>query len=601
LTGLNLLNVNNYGTEIKIFQMKETNLNQILPILRLNFNQWYEFWLKLFDKNHNFMYLTNTVSQLNMVNNLYNKLSLILYDGYINYNIFSKFRNYLSFKDEINNYINDNPNSIALIYDTDNALEYAKKLNLNISDYKLNSLHFNSLFYLFLLQSIYTDFSTQIKGYTFWKKYTTGVNNVVNKSIVNGSFNYFLEWKSKINIYQNTALGNTYEILPLQINDIYQSTYFTTEQNIMQIFNNLNITNIEQTWVILYSFYKQFTDNSSNIICFDDHFNPNSTTLGLNYNVQNYFDKIYSTLLIDSNLNSNWNNFDDPLYIQPVDLALIYPYLTYKLTDSIVNQQLFIDHNFFVLWRNKITIAYFFRLGENLDNYYSEKNNNNTFQNTYLELNDFHQKKKQLSFYYNINQNRKLKLDNLRVDMNNLFNIDCFYGSINIDIRNLDTNYILPATSYNDVGVVPYKIVNQKLKITDQFVFNYTLNLNVLTINNWNRTIYDVIFVESINGFLQVFDFNFINNKLIINLSNNINLGGGNYITLKMEKNIPIPILDFVPIIDSSNNINYPNINFNTSKYTDISYNLLKNINLPYNKYNLYSVVNKMIFINNIF
>ena len=72
--------------------------------------------------------------------------------------------------------------------------------------------------------------NASLRNITFWKKYTTGVNNVANRSVVIGSFNYFLEWQSKINIYQNTALGNTYEILPLQINDIYQSNYFTTEQ-----------------------------------------------------------------------------------------------------------------------------------------------------------------------------------------------------------------------------------------------------------------------------------------------------------------------------------------------------------------------------------
>ena len=600
LANLNLLGVNNYDIQVNVFQLKESKLNQLLPALRLNFNQWYEFWLKIFNNNQNFIYFTNTVSQLNLINNLYNKFSLILYDGYVNYNIFSKFRDYLNFKDEVQNYTNNDINKIGLIYDTDYSTKYANNLNLSTITCGLNALQFNSLFYLFILQSLYPDFTNQIKGYTFWKKYTTGINNIVNTSVVNGSFNYFLEWKSKLNIYQNTSLGNTYESLPLEINDKYQTNYFGTEKNIIQLFNTLTITNIEQTWCILKTFYNQFVDNSSNIICFDDHFNPNSTTLGLNYNIQNYFDNIYTTLLTNSNLNSSWSNFDDPLYIQPVDLGLIYPYLGYKLTDAVVNEQLFDNYQFFVLWRNKLTIAFFYRLGENLDNYYSEKNDNNTFQNTFLDLNDISQKTKQLSFYYNINQNRKLKLDNIREEMNKIFNTESFYGSININTRDLSSNYIFPANSYQEVGKVSYKIANQNLSVTDQLSCVYTLNSQVLTINNWNKTIYDVIFIETVNGFLQVFNFNFVNNSLIINLPNNLNLGNNNLIILKLTKNILIPILDFVPIIDTSGNVNYPNISFNSATYTDISYNLIQNKNLPYNKYNIYKVTNNIITTNNI-
>jgi hypothetical protein len=132
--------------------------------------------------------------------------------------------------------------------------------------------------------------------------------------------------------------------------------------------------------------------------------------------------------------------------------------------------------------------------------------------------------------------------------------------------------------------------VNQNLSVTDQDSFNFILNSQVLTINNWDRTIYDIIFIQTINGFIQVYDFSFINNSLVIKLPSNINLGENNIITLRLTKNILIPILDFEPIIDVDGNINYPNISFNQSAYTDISYSLVPNKNLPYNKYNLYSI-----------
>jgi hypothetical protein len=104
LAGLNLLGTNNYGIEVASFQLKESSLNQLLPVLRLNFNNWFEFWLKIFDKNDEFIYFTNIVSQLNLVSDLNAKLNLILYDGYINYNVFNQYRNYLDFKNEIKNY-----------------------------------------------------------------------------------------------------------------------------------------------------------------------------------------------------------------------------------------------------------------------------------------------------------------------------------------------------------------------------------------------------------------------------------------------------------------------------------------------------------------
>jgi hypothetical protein len=152
LAGLNLLGTNNYGIEVDIFHLKDSSLNQLLPILRLNFSNWFDFWLKIFELNQEFIFFTNIVSQLNLVSDLNNKLNLILYDGYINYNIFNKYRNYLDFKNEINNYFNYDSNKTILVYDVDYAINYANSLNLDSTTYKNNALKLNSLFYLFLQQ-----------------------------------------------------------------------------------------------------------------------------------------------------------------------------------------------------------------------------------------------------------------------------------------------------------------------------------------------------------------------------------------------------------------------------------------------------------------
>lgn len=594
LSGLNLLGTNNYDIEVDILQLKESSLNQLLPVLRLNFNNWFEFWLKIFDKNDEFIYFTNIVSQLNLVSDLNAKLNLILYDGYINYNVFNQYRNYLDFNNEIKNYFNYNPANTQLIYDIDYAINYANILNLDSTIYKNNALQLNSLFYLFLLQSIYANFNQQIKGYTFWKKYQLTTGNLVDTSVVIPDSNYFLEWKSKLNVYQTISFDN------LEISEKFEKSYFGTEQTINTIFNTLNITDTERLWCNLKVFYNQFTDNTTNTICFDDYFNPNSTTLNLNFNISKYFQNVYSTLNTDSNLNSSWSNFDDPTYIQPVDLALIYPYLAYKLTDAVVNQQLFNDYNFFVTWRNKINIAYFFRVGENLDNYYSEKVSTNTFQNTFLTLNDNDQKTKNLAFYHNINVNRNLKVDNIREEMNKLFYNESFYGSINISSASLTSNYVFPANSYEDVGVINYDLVNQEVIITDQDSFSYVYTGNTLTISNWNRTYYQRILIETFNGFLEVFSFNVKDNTLYIYLSETINLNNSSTITIQMIKTVLVPVLDFVPIIDSSGNINYPNIQLNTNNFPDISFNAIENKEIPYKEYKLYNANNSVIVNNKI-
>jgi hypothetical protein len=67
-----------------------------------------------------------------------------------------------------------------------------------------------------------------------------------------------------------------------------------------------------------------------------------------------------------------------------------------------------------------------------------------------------------------------------------------------------------------------------------------------------------------------------------------------------MIKIISIPVLDFVPVVDSSGNIDYPNIKLNTNSYPDISFNLIENANIPYNKYRLYNVNNSIVVVNNI-
>ena len=631
LAGLNLLTPQNYGGLVDIFQLKSSTLNQILPVLRLKLNQWDEFWLRIFNDEVEYLYFTNLINQINYVSQEQTKLKSILYNGYINFNVFNKFRNYLDFHNEIINYFSS---GIALastpIYDSDFAKNYAINNSYDINTYTLNALKYNSLFYLFCLQSIYADFSLTVKGYTFWKKYSVGVNNIVANNISN--YNYFLEWKNKEVLYNTTSFGSSNN-LQLEIFQSFNTNYFETEQNIVSLYNNLTIQFREKTWSIFKVFYNQFTDNSSNIICFDDHFNPNVTNspLSLNYNINNFLTNVYPSLNNKSNLNSSWSNFDDPTYIQPVDLDLVYPYLSYKYIDSlivynpnpssfvngngnivIVNGSLFIDNHFLVLFRNKITIAYAFRSANNLDNYYSEKVNNSSFQNVFLDLNDNQEQNKNLTFYHNINVNKNIGLDNIRNEMHKLFKCESFYGTVNTDTNNLSANFVLNTPSYDGLNDISYNMINNNVVITDEITFptydasgnvvstfSYDVSNNIISILNWNNTNYEQIFININSTYLEIVKFTLTNNILYLYPTTNLSSTITTSFTLRLIKKKFIPVLDFVPKIDGSGNVNYPNINFNTSQFPDTSFNLIQYPDITYDSTILYDTLNNIVIINN--
>ena len=594
LAGLDLLSVQNYGTIVDVFKLNNSKLNQLLPVFRLNFSQWSEFWLRIFEsEDKNFNYLTNIISQLDLVLTLRKKLELILYDGFVNYNVFNENDQYLNFKDEIINFVYYNlTTSPDPIYDADYAKNYAILNNFDLATYKLNALKFNSLFYLFILQSLYPTFVSKCKSYTFWKKYELGLNNIVDNTAFISTNNYFLEWTKRFILYNDTSYGN-YEKLDVQIYDSFKQQYSICEQNILFLFNSMQVQEEEKIWCILKTFYNQFTDNTTNIICFEDHFNPNSNLLYLDVKINDFFENVYPTLLKTSNLNTTWSTFDDPTYIQPVDLVLSYPYLCYKFINSIINLNDFNDYHFFLLWRNKITIAYFFRNAYNLDNYISEKTNDNGLQNTFLELNDYSQTKsnKKLTFYHNINLNRNIKIDNIQNEFNNLFNTESFYGNINILENDLSNNLILISPTYNGLNDISYNIINQKVEIIDEMVFSYLYDTsqNIIEINDWNKTVYNNIYIEINNNFVEIDMFSFKKNSLFIYPNNILKLDPNN-IKLKLVKNLSIPLIDFNAVIDSNGYVNYPNISFNIDKFPDISFNSIDYPSVTYNIINLFSV-----------
>jgi hypothetical protein len=601
LKGLDIINSQNYGLEVDVLALKPSKLNQLIPVLRLNFGQWTEFWLKILNKNQNYIYFTRLLSQLSLVEQLSKQINSIIFDNYYIYNVFYENKDYLNFSDEVKNYyflednVIDNP-----VYDSDFAVNYAIKNNLNIDTCKLETLKFNSLFFLFLFQTLYPDFSSQVKSYTFWKKYNLGLNNLVNNDLPYLSYNYFLEWINRFDIYKKTSYGD-FAKLNTQIYDEFYKKYLECETNLNLLFNTIDFEQKEKFWCILYTIYLRCNnkDNASqplNKICFDDFFindieNYTPSNLKLIENeISTLYETKYKSLSTVPNLKATWENFDEYGYIQPVDLALTYVYLCYKFVELIVNNNLFSDYHFLVLWRNKINIAYFFRLADNLDNYNVDKTTTNPLQNVFYSLNDYNESDKKLTFYHNINLTRNINLDIIRDELIRTFYSESFYGTIDISENNYISN-IVDLSNYTSHVNEEYVINNQNLQVIEEFEksFNNDIINKKIIISNWNLNSFDEIYIKVNGNYIKMPDSELTNNTVTINYEN-LDTSGLSLLEIKTIINIKIPVVkiydDFgnnysensiidnrIELYDTSNNTIILNNMTNTRILCDISYN----------------------------
>ena len=592
LNSLEIINSQNYGLLVNILALKKSKLNQLLPVLRLNFGQWAEFWLKIINKKENFNYFTRLISQLSLVEELSNKIDSIIFEKFNNYNIFYKYKEYLNFADEIKNYYYLEENIVYnSIYDSDYALTYAIKNNLNINTCKLETLKFNSLFFLFLLQTLYPDFTTNVKSFTFWKKYNLITDNIVNNDIPITTYNYFLEWINRFDYYKKTSYGD-YEKLNIEIYDKFVKKYNECETNITLLFNIIDIKQKEKFWCILYAIYLRFNnkDTPSNIlnkICFDDFFiTDTSNSPDLKF-IENEISSIYQTnyknLLIKTNIKATWLDFDEYGYIQPVDMALTYVYLCYKYLELIVNNNIFNDNHFLVLWRNKINIAYFFRSIDNLDNYYLDYDITNPLKNVFYSLHDYNEDDKKLSFYHNINLTRDINLDIIRDELIKTIYSESFYGTINIKQNDYKVNH-LDISSYSQQDSKTYNIDNQLIQIYEELTFDIKIEDSQIIIKdsqiiikNWNRNIFDEIFIKYKGKFVKIINFE-IKDNIVFITNQNLLLNEILQLEIKTMYTLKIPIVN----ITNDNNINLTNttINDNRIKLYDISNNFISTNNI---------------------
>ena len=604
LKDLNIIDSTQYDYFIDIFELKNSTLNQLLPVFRLNFDPWTEFWLKLINKRENFNYFTRLLSQLSLIDDFNKRLNLIIYDKFNNYNIFDDYKEYLNFSDEIKNYYLLKYNEIENpIFDSDYAVNYAIKNNLDIDKCKLETLEFNSLFFLFLLQTIYPDFTTNIKSFTFWKKYNLFPDNNVNNELPITTNNYFLEWLIKFDFYKETSYGKEHNKLNIEIYNKFVKKYNECELNINLLFNTIDIKEKERLWCILYTIYVRFnnkdTSTTLNKICFEDYFSLDvnlfyiddsidaSTQSLLIENEINKTQKMYSSLQNINLINDNISNFDNFGYIQPVDLALLYVYLCYKYVDIIILNSVFNDYHFLVLWRNKINIAYFFRTADILDNYNSDNIKNNSLKNVFYSLHDYNETNKLLTFYHNIDLTRDINLDIIRDELIKTIYSECFFGTVDIETNNLDVNDITISPYQNNSS--DYTIKNQTIEISEEGTVNFTIENSKIIINNWNRNIFNQLFIKYNGYYVEMTYFEITNNTVYIT-NQNLNLDNLSTINIRTINKFKIPIVNIKDTYNNSlcntsvtsNRILLYNSTINYINNKQITYNLNYNQNFFY-------------------
>jgi hypothetical protein len=590
---LNNLFIQNIPYQVNILQLKNSTLNQLLSVIRLNFDNWTEFWLKIINKKENFNYFTRLLSQLSLIDDFNKRLNLIIYDKFNNYNIYYDYKEYLNFSDEIKNYYLLENNKIENpIFDSDYAINYAIKNNLDIDKCKLETIKFNSLFFLFLLQTIYPDFTTNIKSFTFWKKYNLYENNSINNELPVTTNNYFLEWSKRFNFYQETSYGIEYDKLNIEIYNIFFKKYNECESNINLEFNTIDIKEKEKLWCILYTIYLRFNNKDINKplnkICFDDYFNQipyfnNETSFQIEDEIIQNLVK-YKSLIKENLVKDNLSNFDKYDYIQPVDLALLYVYLCYNYLETIANDNIFLDYHFLVLWRNKINIAYFFRTADILDNYNLDNIKNNSLKNVFNLLHDYNETNKLLTFYHNIDLTREINLDIIRDELIKTIYSESFFGTVDIETNNLDVNEIT-ISPYQD-NSSNYDIKNQTIEISEDLTVNFTIENAKIIINNWNRNSFNQLFIKNNGSYVEMSNFEITDNIVYIK-NQNLNLHNLSTIDIRTINKFKIPIVNIKDISNNSlsntfcasnrillyNNSTINNIN-NKQIFYDIEYDI---------------------------
>jgi len=537
-----------------IFDIKESKINSIISLLSRYDNFFENVILNTITTSTDYEFNNQLITQKTYIEKLSNDVNNKFYLYYNYYNNVRNSKNYYELNEVYQYLIYQNTTDINFIiignYDVDVIYNYCLQNNiLNYLTYQTNTILYNYNFiYNILLQIYPTIFNT----FTFWKKYKLLINNKPNLDFINNTFNTFGEWASNLNISMDPFLLT----LTLSLIEIYKKNYSIAENNINQLFNLMSIHSESELFIILSTFTNQY-DTTTKYINFDDYNSATNTNLlnqKINEQLNNYNNletsnaKIYAIPNIVKNLT-----------IYPVDLMILYPYLAYKLVESLSNSLIFSNNMFLVYWRNKINNYYFL-------NY--QQHNTNNLNNTGLY--DSYDVNRNLTFYTNFNIKNLILLSDIKKYFMEMFYSTSFFGCVNlnkiefttllssintIDITQLNINNA--PISLNEANIKSYN--NLTIKNIYEII-DYKLDGYTITINNWDNNSKDNTLYYIIYNTITYNAIKFVNNNFILTLTFNYLPNINTKLLLYETHSIQMPIVLFTNALIPNNNFNTINI-----------------------------------------
>ena len=533
-----IIKINDLPLLFNIIELNESVINPIISFLYRYLNFFEMYFCKIICDTKDFQFNNQLITQYSYTNKLNNKINDFLF---VNYNYFNNLRDNKVYYNlyEVEQYLNYLNNDIKFIkksnFDMDIIYNYCIQNNINnYLDYQLNGLNYNSLFIYNIIQTIYPNNFT---SFTFFKKYLLQTNNIPNIEYTINFNNSYNEWTNNLNKLFDPLIISS----KLQIFEIYKRNYSITQNKINLLFNNLNINNPTNMYIILSTFINKY-DTTTTQINFDDYNQTSSLTTLLEESINQQVNNYPSLIKLNSDINNSSVLKINTIY--PVDLMVIYPYLAYKLVEKIINLLYFNDNIFLIYWRNKINNYYFI-------NYIQNKNDNDINNDLYdsLEL------ERRMTFYINLDMNKLLFLNQIKKYFLELFYSTSFFGSVNIssdDYNKLKNNInIVDFTKYNNTPLNKNSLNNLvNFKVANSYTINSFVYIgNQIIINNWYNnnkvnTVYNII-NNNTHIIYSVDSFTLVNTTLTLNFVNPINLTNETSFQLTEQHNLDLPIINF--------------------------------------------------------
>ena len=525
------------GSNVNLYQLKDNDVSPLISVLRINSNFWEQYWLNTVSTSTDFKMMNPMLTLKSKFGQLYYLLKNRIFNLYPLRNLFALNSNAMIYEfplvdtngnnlydeygnvilqNEMERYYNytvqgDNIIKLNTQFDIDMTYKYCQQNFLNFKDYRDNCLPYNPLLFSLMYKLL---FATPDLNFTFWKKYTVGINNTVTKSIILDDTHSMNEWEDNLNtyVYQLFSSNNINNM----IFEGFKSLYLTTEEKISKLFTNIYLINPSDIYTKLKTFISRYYLIPFQQINFNNNYMAtkyNSTTLETMFNNDdyNYCNAVeankYSQLITNiNNLDSNEMN-----NLTPVDMIHIYPLISMDLINLLfqnkdINKGL---KSFIILWRNTITNRIFRKY---LDEYKSVVTNGNMVSSTI---------DRQLALYYSITPSNLFTFQDFKNSYYRMFYKSSWIGRLNLETNNfqkfIESNHKVEINNLFNTDFSKYEEKDfHNLSITN--TYNYMYNLDSTYIDTYGFYIFDSVIYDAINNYMYVKYDNYYDKDITITL-----------------------------------------------------------------------------------